>query len=118
MNLHSCLIYYTGILNLASRSISSPPTALFEIHLGITPEPLKFAPKETEEELRAGKTKERAQTAWFEAVDLTVLKLRDNTIVEIQPEISLFGSLKTLDVSSSLESALLYLYAFSSVTTD
>lgn len=96
----TCLLpdVFIGTLNLSSRSLSSPPVALFEIHLGITPEPLKLAPKETEEALCAGKTKERAQTAWFEAVDLTVLKLRDNVILEIQPEISLFGSLKTLDV--------------------
>lgn len=103
-------MHYTGTLNLSSRSLSSPPTALFEIHLGITPEPLQLAPKETEETLYAGKTKERAQTAWFEAVDLTVLKLRDNIILEIQPEISLFGSLKTLDVRNGLISkALFYL---------
>lgn len=87
---------------MSSRSLASLPTALFETHLGVTPEPLKIAPKETEEELRAGRTKERAQTAWFEAVDLTILKLRDNVIVEIQPEISLFGSLKTLDVRNLL----------------
>ncbi|KAF8499974.1 hypothetical protein JB92DRAFT_2980621 [Gautieria morchelliformis] len=91
----------SGNLNLSSRSLSSPPTALFEIHLGVTPKPLNLAPKETEDELRAGKTKERAQTAWFEAVDLTALKLRDNVIVEIQPEISLFGSLKTLDLRNN-----------------
>jgi Leucine-rich repeat (LRR) protein len=108
-----------GNLNLSSRSLSSPPSALFEIHLGITPEPLKLAPKETEDELRAGKTKERAETAWFEAVDLTVLKLRDNVIVEIQPEISLFGSLKTLDVRDPPELIPLpHLYDFSCVTTD
>jgi hypothetical protein len=118
--LHSCLIHCKGVLNLSSRSLSSPPTALFEIHLGITPEPLKLAPRETEEELRAGKSKERAQTAWFEAIDLTVLKLRDNVILEIQPEISLFGSLKTLDVSRSPKIKCHHsaYTQFSSVTTD
>ncbi|KIJ56934.1 hypothetical protein M422DRAFT_198273 [Sphaerobolus stellatus SS14] len=91
----------SGSLNLASRDIYCIPSALFETHLGITPEPLKLAPKEKEEELLAGRTKERAQTAWFEAVDLTVLKLRDNAIIEIQPEISLFGSLKLLDLRNN-----------------
>lgn len=92
------LIFFAGNLNLASRSLSSIPSALFKVHLGIQPEPLKLAPKESEELLNAGRTQERPQTAWFEAADLTILKLRDNVIVEIQPEVSLFGSLKTLDV--------------------
>ena len=84
---------------------------MFDLHLGITPEPLKLAPKETKEELLAGQTlKERVQTAWFEAVDLTILKLRDNVIVEIQPEISMFGSLKTLDVGLIYYNSLLGSY--------
>ncbi|KAF8905748.1 hypothetical protein CPB84DRAFT_1891013 [Gymnopilus junonius] len=37
--------------------------------------------------------------AWFEAQDLTVLKAWNNDIQEIQHEISLFGSLKTIDLS-------------------
>ena len=39
------------------------------------------------------------QTSWFEAQDLVVLKARSNEIVAIQPELSLFGSLKVIDVS-------------------
>lgn len=41
----------------------------------------------------------RQQPSWFEAQDLVVLKARSNEIVELQPELSLFGSLKTIDVS-------------------
>jgi len=71
----------------------------------VTPEPLKIAPPAKEEELSLGKTNGSPQKAWFEAMDLTILKLRDNVIVEIQPEISLFGSLKTLDVRQHLHAA-------------
>ncbi|KAF8514885.1 hypothetical protein BU17DRAFT_94151 [Hysterangium stoloniferum] len=91
----------SGSLNLTARALASIPNALFEVHLGIKPEPLKIAPKEAEEKLLSGRTVERAQTAWFEAADLTLLKLRDNVIVEIQPEISLFGSLKILDLHNN-----------------
>jgi hypothetical protein len=80
------------------------PTALFEIHLGITPDPLKSVPTEPS----IGTTADTPATtrrggrndgpSWFEANDLTVLKAWNNEIVEIQPEISLFGSLKTVDV--------------------
>lgn len=66
--------------------------------MGITPEPLKSVPKESDEDLLAGKAMKRKEPAWYEAVDLTVMKLRDNIILEIQPEISLFGSLRTLEV--------------------
>ena len=41
----------------------------------------------------------RQQPSWVEAQDLVVLKARSNEIVELQPELSLFGSLKTIDVS-------------------
>lgn len=71
---------------------------MFEVHLGVTPEPLKDVPKESEEVLLTGKTKEREEIPWFEVVDLTVMKLRDNIILQLQPEISLFGSLRTLEV--------------------
>jgi hypothetical protein len=45
---------------------------------------------------RGGK---RDAPAWFEAQDLHILKAWNNDIIEIQHEISLFGSLKTVDVS-------------------
>lgn len=43
-----------------------------------------------------------SQTApsWYEAQDLKVLKAWSNEIREIQSEISMFGSLKTVDVSA------------------
>lgn len=37
---------------------------------------------------------------WYDAKDLEVIKAWSNKIVELQPELSLFGSLKTLDVST------------------
>lgn len=36
--------------------------------------------------------------SWYDAKDLEVIKAWSNKIVELQPELSLFGSLKTLDV--------------------
>ena len=37
-------------------------------------------------------------TTWYDQQDLTFLRARNNQIVELQSEISLFGSLKTIDV--------------------
>ncbi|KAF5382229.1 hypothetical protein D9615_004263 [Tricholomella constricta] len=93
----------TGSLNLATRSLPCIPSALFEIHLGITPDPLKSVPNEpslppsapSDAPRRGGK---RDNPAWFEAQDLQVLKIWNNEIVEVQHEISLFGSLKTVDL--------------------
>jgi hypothetical protein len=89
---------------LSIRSLPCLPSALFEIHLGITPDPLKSVP----EEPSIGTTADPPTTSrrggrsggpsWFEAQDLVIIKAWNNEIVEIQPEISLFGSLKTVDV--------------------
>lgn len=95
-----------GSLNLATRSLPCIPSALFEIHLGITPDPLKSVPNEpilppstpTDVPRRGGK---RDTPAWFEAQDLQVLKIWNNDIEEVQHEISLFGSLKMIDVRSN-----------------
>ncbi|KAF9475834.1 L domain-like protein [Pholiota conissans] len=91
----------TGSLNIATRSLPCLPSALFEIHLGLTPDALKSVPNEpvlppSEPKLlrRGGQNK----PAWFEAQDLTVLKAWNNDIQEVQHEISLFGSLKTIDL--------------------
>jgi hypothetical protein len=51
--------------------------------------------------------------AWFEAQDLTVLKAWNNDIVEVQHEISLFGSLKVVDVRIQIFSV----FCFNYVTT-
>lgn len=95
-----------GAINLASRSLPCLPAALFEIHLGITPEPLKSVPIEppittATDETSTSRRRATSQTvpSWYEAQDLEVLKAWSNEIVEIQPEISMFGSLKTVDVS-------------------
>ncbi|KAF9466511.1 hypothetical protein BDZ94DRAFT_1306115 [Collybia nuda] len=94
----------TGNLNLATRSLPCIPSALFDIHLGITPDPLKSVPDEpvlpptpaADTVPRRGA--KRDAPAWFEARDLTILKAWNNDIAEIQHEISLFGSLKIVDL--------------------
>ena len=93
-----------GSLNLATRSLPCLPSALFEIHLGVNPDPLKSVPNEpvlppSEPSKAALRRGNRDQTSWFESQDLTVLKAWNNEIEEVQHEISLFGSLKTVDVS-------------------
>ncbi|RXW22601.1 hypothetical protein EST38_g3239 [Candolleomyces aberdarensis] len=94
----------TGSLNIATRSLPCLPSALFEIHLSITPDPLKSVENEPKlppaEEQPVGRRGGRrdAAPAWFEAQDLTVLKAWNNEITEIQHEISFFGSLKTVDL--------------------
>ncbi|KZT67980.1 hypothetical protein DAEQUDRAFT_712696 [Daedalea quercina L-15889] len=99
----------SGALNLASRALPCLPSALFEIHLGVKPEPLKSVPEEppistsTSDEISAGRRRAGQSNApsWYEAQDLEVLKAWSNEIVEIQPEISLFGSLKTVDLHNN-----------------
>ena len=96
----------TGSLNIVARSLPCIPSALFEIHLGLTPAPLKSVPEEPPlppAPPRKGKPADQ-ETAWFEAQDLEVLKAFNNDIVEIQPELSLFGSLKVLDVRYHISS--------------
>jgi len=70
----------------------------------VTPDSLKSVPKEppigttsdaTTAPRRGGR---RDGPSWFEAQDLHVIKAWNNEIIEIQPEISLFGSLKVVDV--------------------
>jgi hypothetical protein len=70
----------------------------------VNPDPLRSVPNEpvlppepTKATLRKGN---RDQPSWFQSQDLTVLKVGNNEIEEIQHEISLFGSLKTVDVSN------------------
>lgn len=92
-----------GSLNLATRSLPCIPSALFEIHLGVTADPLKSVPNEpvlppTEPSDLPRRGSKRDAPSWFEAQDLQILKIWNNDIVEIQHEISLFGSLKTIDV--------------------
>jgi len=70
----------------------------------VTPDPLRSVPHEpalppSEPPKAALRRGNRDQPSWFEAQDLTVLKGWNNEIEEIQHEISMFGSLKTVDVS-------------------
>ncbi|KAF8185179.1 leucine-rich repeat-containing protein 40 [Pholiota molesta] len=92
----------TGSLNLATRSLPCLPSALFEIHLGLTPDALRSVPNEPvlpPSEPKPSRRGGQSKPAWFEAQDLTVLKAWNNEIQEVQHEISLFGSLKTIDAS-------------------
>ncbi|KZV66330.1 hypothetical protein PENSPDRAFT_585458 [Peniophora sp. CONT] len=89
-----------GQVNLATRELKCLPSALFEIHLGITPEKLALVPDEPPlpERVRKGSTQD---TTWFEQQDLAILKAWSNEIVEIHPEIALFGSLKIIDLHNN-----------------
>ena len=101
--------YFLGAINLASRALPCLPSALFEIHLGVTPEPLKSVPEEppittaTSDDPSAATPRRKGSSAngptWFEGKDLEILKAWSNEILEVQPEISMFGGLKTVDVS-------------------
>lgn len=91
-----------GSLNIASRDLPCLPSALFEIHLSITPEKLPSVPDEPHLPEKVGKNFRSNPTTWYDQQDLTFLRARNNQIVELQPEISLFGSLKTIDVSLSV----------------
>ena len=69
------------------------PDSLQSVHN----EPVLPPSEPTKAALRKGN---RDQPSWFQAQDLTVLKVGNNEIEEIQHEISMFGSLKTVDVSN------------------
>lgn len=93
----------TGSLNLATRSLPCIPSILFEIHLRVTPEMLKSVPNELSFASESSSAPRRAggkydSPAWFEGQDLKVLKAGNNAIEEIQHEISMFGSLKVVDL--------------------
>ncbi|SJL09946.1 uncharacterized protein ARMOST_13328 [Armillaria ostoyae] len=92
----------TGSLNLATRSLSCIPSILFEIHLRVTPETLKSVPNEPSFASELSSAPRRGgkydSPAWFEGQDLKVLKAGNNAIEEIQHEISMFGSLKVVDL--------------------
>ncbi|KAI0715775.1 hypothetical protein C8T65DRAFT_643114 [Cerioporus squamosus] len=94
----------SGAINLSSRDLPCIPSALFEIHLGITPELLKSAPVEPpigSSGSSARRTANQNAPSWYEAQDLEVLKAWSNEIQEIQPEISMFGSLKVVDLRNN-----------------
>ncbi|KAK7441990.1 hypothetical protein VKT23_016268 [Stygiomarasmius scandens] len=101
----------SGSINLSSRSLQCLPPELYEIHLGITPDPLKSVPNPTplppsEPSAAAQRRGKRDNPAWFEAQDLQTLKAPTNEILEIQHEISLFGSLKVVDLHKNKLSSL------------
>ena len=87
-----------GSLNIASRDLPCLPSALFELHLSITPEKLASVPDEPPLPEKPSRRATSNSTTWYDQQDLTFLRARNNQIVEIQHEISLFGSLKTIDV--------------------
>jgi len=88
---------------LSTRSLKCLPSVLYEVHLNVTPEPLKSVPDEASLPSESdGFRTSKEMPAWFEAQDLYVIKAWGNELQEIQPEISLFGSLKVIDVCSHL----------------
>ncbi|KAI0043998.1 RNI-like protein [Auriscalpium vulgare] len=93
----------TGSINLAARSLPCIPSALFEIHLGVKPEPLQSVPEEPPlpESGRKKPSNSNAAPSWYEQQDLTTLRAWNNEIIELQPEISLFGSLKNIDLHNN-----------------
>jgi hypothetical protein len=66
----------------------------------VKPEPLKLVPElPLPSPLFGGPKRGRGgEVSWYEAQDLVVIQAQNNEIAELQPEISLFGSLKTIDV--------------------
>ncbi|KAJ3561359.1 hypothetical protein NP233_g10241 [Leucocoprinus birnbaumii] len=112
----------TGSLNLATRSLKCLPSALFEIHLNITPEPLKSVPDEAPlppapVEPSTGRISKK-KPAWFEAQDLHVIKAWGNEIQEVQHEISLFGSLKVIDLHNNKLASIPHTLADLSILTN
>jgi len=93
---------FQGSLNIASRDLLCIPSALFEIHLSVTPERLSSVPDEPKYSEKPEKKSRSSPTTWYDQQDLTFLRARNNRITELQPEISLFGSLKTIDVCTSI----------------
>ncbi|KZT23098.1 L domain-like protein [Neolentinus lepideus HHB14362 ss-1] len=94
----------SGQINLSTRALKCLPSALFEVHLGVTPDPLPSLLEEPSlpESTARPKYKNGGEVpAWYEAQDLQVLKAWSNEIVEIQHEISLFGSLQTVDLHNN-----------------
>ncbi|KAI0298049.1 hypothetical protein B0F90DRAFT_1735930 [Multifurca ochricompacta] len=91
----------SGSLNIASRDLPCLPSALFEIHLSVTPEKLLSVPDEPPLPEKPGRKASSKPTSWYDQQDLTFLRARNNQIVEIQPEISLFGSLKAIDLQNN-----------------
>ncbi|KAI0058741.1 L domain-like protein [Artomyces pyxidatus] len=98
----------SGSINLSSRTLPCIPSALFEIHLGLKPDPLQSLPDEPPlpESGRRKPANAKEAPSWFEQQDLEVLKASNNEIVELQHEISLFGSLKNVDLHHNRLSSL------------
>ncbi|KAH9053798.1 L domain-like protein [Lactarius vividus] len=88
----------SGSLNIASRDLPCLPSVLFEIHLSVTPDKLSSVPEEPPLPEKPSMRATSNSTTWYDQQDLTFLRARNNQIVEIQHEISLFGSLKTIDL--------------------
>ncbi|KDQ53219.1 hypothetical protein JAAARDRAFT_49940 [Jaapia argillacea MUCL 33604] len=99
----------SGSINLSTRSLPCLPSALFEIHLGITPDPLPSVPNEPPLPPASpvrGRSGGGSGPSWYEAQDLEVIKAWNNEIVEIQKEIALFGSLQIVDLHTNHLSTL------------
>ncbi|KZV94745.1 hypothetical protein EXIGLDRAFT_834828 [Exidia glandulosa HHB12029] len=90
----------TGQVNLTARQLTAVPVYLFECHLGIIPDSMQ-----AEAAARSSSAKSNG-TPLYHARDLTILKLANNEIPSIPPEISLFGAITVLDLHGNLLEAL------------
>lgn len=93
----------SGSINISTRGLQCLPSALYEVLLGVKPDPLPSLPEEPPLPGSNDGSIQKSGTApaWYEAQDLQVLKAWSNEIVEIQHEISLFGSLQTVDLHNN-----------------
>ena len=91
---------------MSARELNQLPPGLFTIYLGVEAEPLPLGEISSGRISSAEDTKPSKHLAYYEVVDLTVLKARDNSISLLQPELSLFGGLKTLDLAKNQVSKL------------
>ncbi|OBZ66220.1 E3 ubiquitin-protein ligase LRSAM1 [Grifola frondosa] len=107
----------SGVINLASRALPCIPSALFEIHLGIKPEPLKSVPNEppittsTSEDLhshRRGirmllrgmvKRNRRNPSGNFDVGSLKTVDLHNNKITTLPDSFADLTALTVLDLS-------------------
>ncbi|CDO71798.1 hypothetical protein BN946_scf184939.g22 [Trametes cinnabarina] len=85
---------FTGLENASPDTFNQPQPV--DIDLG----------RCTHSSLDTRKKGSQNAPSWYEAQDLEVLKAWSNEIMELQPEISMFGSLKTVDLHNNKLTAL------------
>lgn len=73
----------SGSVNLSAKQLSAVPVYLFKCHLGIVPDSMRDQPD--------ARSNSSSGSSWYGARDLTTLKLANNEIATVPPEISLFA---------------------------